>query len=409
MKKFLRLFFSQKQRIALGLGLKKMHSFLNRMSWYPKKLLVNLYYPEIVQLPVVPKSDAEHLQASIDWLSVAQDKTKSGGVSAWFDLSTRRWRIAYRETTGYIMETFVDYYKLTGNKQCLERAKAMADWEIEVLSNEGGVGEPQKNGEIAYKIFNAGQVILGLCPLFNITKEERYLEAAKKIADWVVINQDIDGGWSKYSNKGPKTIDSRVSWALLLVYQETKDEKYRDAARKNIAWTVAQQKNNFWFANTSILRNREPWTHAIAYTISGLLESYLLGEKDERIYKSFYGASKKMLECFQNTKTSKGFLPCSFDKNWNSKDDYSCLTGNAQLAIIWFKIYKLTGENEFLKAAHEILDQIKTTQILETSREEIKGGILASYPYYGDYSPFLLINWAPKFFADALILKNKTK
>ena len=33
-------------------------------------------------------------------------------------------------------------------------------------------------------------------------------------------------------------------------------------------------------------------------------------------------------------------LPATFDKHWNSKSTFSCLTGNAQIAIVWLKIYK---------------------------------------------------------------------
>ena len=194
----------------------------------------------------------------------------------------------------------------------------------------------------------------------------------------------------------------------MLAYKNIKDNKYRESALKNIEWTIKQQHENFWFSNMSFFKDRNPWTHNISYTIEGLLESYLLGEKDNDIYNSFYGMSKKMLECLHKTKTPEGFLPCSFDSKWESTDDYSCLTGNAQLAIVWMKIYKITGEKEFLDGAYELIRQVKSTQILETKHKEIMGGVLASYPFDGGYSSFLLINWASKFLADALMFKIKT-
>ncbi|MFA5889089.1 MAG: hypothetical protein WCW47_02275 [Candidatus Paceibacterota bacterium] len=372
-----------------------------------KKFLVTFNYPEFRSLPNKPRSDEEHLKAAMEWLCLAQDVTGCGGVSTSYDLASKKWGNPYRETTGYIIETFVDYYKLTGDKNYLERAEKMANWEIDVMSTDGAVGEIHKDGILYNKVFNTGQVILGFYKLFLETKEERYLKTMQKSADWLILNQNESGAWEKFSTKGAKTVDSRVAWSLLEVYVITKDERYRICAEKHLEWVLKQQKENFWFDKTSFTSSRNaPWTHMIAYTISGILESYKLGQKKDNLYKSFYGAADKMLECFYKTKTSSGFLPSTFDEDWESEDDYSCLTGDVQLAAIWMEIWKMTNEKRFLDGAFKIIKQVKSTQILDT-KEEIRGGILGSYPYYGEYSHFLLINWATKFFADALILKIK--
>lgn len=375
-----------------------------------KKFLVTFNYPEFKSLPNKSRNDGEHLKAAMEWLCFAQDVTDCGGVSAHYDLAHKKWGPAYRETTGYIIETFVDYYKLTGDKEYLERAKKMADWEIKVMSPEGAVGEIHKDGILYNKVFNTGQVILGFYKLFLETNNDLYLKMMKKSADWLVLNQDESGAWEKFSTKGAKTIDSRVAGSLLEVYDITKDERYKISAEKHLEWVLKQQKENFWFDKTSFTVSRNaPWTHMIAYTISGILESYKLGQKKESFYKSFYGAANRMLECFHKIKTSNGFLPSTFDEYWQSEDDYSCLTGDVQLAAIWMEIWKMTNEKRFLDGAFEIIEQVKSTQILDAKRE-IRGGILGSNPYYGKYGSFLLINWATKFFADALILKiNITK
>ena len=375
-----------------------------------KKHLVTFNYPEFKSLPRATKSDEEHLKAAIRWLCLAQDATGCGGVSAWYDVARKKWGPAYRETTGYIIETFVDYYKLFGDKEYLERAEKMARWEIEVMSADGGVGEVHKDGILYNKVFNTGQVILGFYKLYMETKNDIYLETMRKSADWLVSNQDESGAWEKFSTKGAKTIDSRVAWSLLQVYNVTKDERYKISAEKHLEWVLRQQKENFWFDKTSFTASRNaPWTHMIAYTISGILESYKIGEKKDTLYKAFYGAADKMLECFHKIKTSSGFLPSTFDADWQSEDDYSCLTGDVQLAAIWIHIYEMTKEQRFLDGAEKIIEQVKSTQILETEHLEILGGIAGSYPFYGYYGKFLLINWAAKFFADALILKISIK
>ncbi len=351
-------------------------------------------------------SDKEHLAAAINWLCLAQDVADVGGVSSHYDLVRRDWGGAYRETTGYIIETFLDYASLTGLAIYKEKAVEMGEWEIRVQCPDGAFGEQKQNGEVGKKIFNTGQVILGLIRLFRSTTDKKYLTAAVKAADWLVRHQESDGSWVQFTTQGARTYDARVAWPLLQVYTETNDKKYYSAALKNIDWVIAQQKQNFWYDNTSLSENNEPWTHLIAYTISGLLECYLiLDKKDVKIFDSFYGAAKAILDYYDRHENV--YLPCSFDLKWESADSYSCLTGDAQLAIIWLQIYQLTAEDKFLKGALRIIDEVKATQLLDTSKAELRGGIFGSFPYSGDYAPFFLINWAAKFFADSLLLKIK--
>src|SRR5947208_15813295 len=55
--------------------------------------------------------DETHLSAALDWLCLAQDvldgKSDAGGVSAGWSFEDG-WLPGYPETTGYIIETFID-------------------------------------------------------------------------------------------------------------------------------------------------------------------------------------------------------------------------------------------------------------------------------------------------------------
>ena len=372
-----------------------------------KCFLVKFYYPEFGQAPFLPAGDGEHLQATMDWLCLAQDVTGVNGVSAYFNLAEKKWGVPYRETTGYIIETFLNYYSLTGNEEYLSRAKKMGEWELTIQGDDGSIGEVKPDGSIGKKIFNTGQVMIGLNALFKQTGDKKYLAASIKAADWLVANQEADGSWQKYINNGPETIDIRSAWPLLKLSEITGNKSYRLAAEKHLGWVLKQQKDNFWFSHTGLSSN-SPWTHEIVYTISGLLECYLLlEEKNERLFKSFYGAADKLLEYYQ--KNNGKYLPCSFNESWQSNDNYSCLTGDAQLAIIWLQIYELTGETKFLDGIKKMIEDIKAVQIINTDKKEIKGAVAGSFPISGGYCGYMLLNWAAKFFADALILKIKLK
>ncbi len=376
-----------------------------RSLWRQTKFFSN--FPELRDVGLQPTfSDQKHLEAVVKWLCLAQDSAGGGGVSSHYDLTKKQWGKPYRETTGYIIETFLDYADLTGLTMYKEKAVKMGDWEIRVQCPDGAFGEQKPNGDVGKKVFNTGQVILGLIRLFRSTADKKYLVAAIKAADWLVGCQESDGSWVQFTTQGPRTYHARVAWPLLQVYTETNDKKYYSAALKNIDWVIAQQKQNYWYDNTSLSEKNEPWTHLIAYTISGLLECYLiLGKKDAKIFDSFYGAAKAILDYYDRHEGS--YLPCSFDLAWESADPYSCLTGDAQLAIIWLQIYQLTAEDKFLKGALRIIDEVKATQLLGTNKAELRGGIFGSFPCNGDYAPFFLINWAAKFFADSLLLKIK--
>lgn len=389
-----------------------LKNFRNLITGGVKKLIrdikVYFYYPELRKISLETKSDEEHLSAVMDWLCLAQDVTDCGGISNAYDIANKKWGTPYRETTGYIIETFINYFHDTNNPVFLNRAIKMGDWEIKIQCDDGSIGELKKDGSVGKKIFNTGQVMIGWLALYEETKDQRYLTAAEKAGQWLVENQAEDGSWKVFTTQGPRTYQSRVAWPLEKLAKITNNKAYSKAAQNNIRWILSQQKPNYWFDHTSLMEKNQPWTHLIAYTINGLIEYYLISDnKDKQIFNSFYNSANTLLEIFKRNNYT--FLPCSFDQDWKSDDKYTCLTGDAQLAIVWMQIYELTKENKFLDGANKILDLVKATQILETKHREIRGGIFGSYPFGGEYATYLLINWAAKFFADALLLQKKIK
>ena len=63
-----------------------------------------------------------HLKGTLEWLFRAQDATPGDGVSSTYSVLHNSWQSSYPETTGYIIETFVRQYKLTGELKFLEIA-----------------------------------------------------------------------------------------------------------------------------------------------------------------------------------------------------------------------------------------------------------------------------------------------
>ena len=212
----------------------------------------------------------------------------------------------------------------------------------------------------------------------------------------------------------PHAYHTRVDWALFRVFDITGDHKYRKAAEKNVRWILAHTKDNGWIDHMGFVATKMPLTHTIAYTLRGLLESsrYFEDETREQILNIVVTASDNIIHLY-GLGESKGIrslpmhVPATLDEEWRSNDYYSCLTGNAQLAIIWMKLYKLLDDRKYLKAAFEHIDKLKKTQSLNCRNLGIRGGIAGSYPIWGKYAIFGYPNWAAKFFADSIMLKQE--
>ncbi len=359
-----------------------------------------------------PGSSLEHLRSTMAWLKAADDACPQGGVSGGYSLIDG-WLAPYPETTGYIIPTFYDFAEMTGDIEWSDRARSMADWEIEVQMPNGAVQAGLYKGKDAKQVeavFNTGQVILGWCRAFVETKDERYLEAAKKAGDWLISVQAEDGAWrfeSQETETDVHAYDVRTAWSLLEIFEITGDEKYADAAKKNLEWTMAQQHENGWFDNNAFFTSSEKWsapfTHTIAYVMEGLQESYRI-LKDERYLAAYAKTAEKLLRIFELRKKMAG----DFDQNWKRSSDYSCLTGNAQIAGVWLKHYQITGDVRYLNAALKLTDDVKRSQNVSSMHRGISGGVQGSYPVNGKYTPFIFPNWAAKFLADTLILEEKT-
>jgi len=360
----------------------------------------------------VPAENSAPFKAAMEWLCRAQDVTGCGGVSGGYHFDTG-WRGPYPETTGYIIETFIEYSSIMQDTSYLDRAVRMGDWECEIQLDSGAV-----RGGVGVNdypiVFNTGQVMLGWAALYRETGERRYLDSAIRAADWLVSIQDEDGKWSRYTYKSiPHAYHTRVAWQMFEISKLSGDDRYRSTAERNIQWTLSGAKANGWIENMAFMTEETPLTHTIAYTIRGLLESSQYQSEPDR-YRTMevvLMAAENLMKRFELRKpdpySMPDYLPARLNNKWKPGAEYSCLTGNCQIAIIWLKLFELTEDARFLNAALKIIDHVKATQSLDSSNPGIRGGIAGSFPIQGGYSPYSYPNWPPKFFADALILQEK--
>lgn len=350
--------------------------------------------------PVEPiTSSHDHITAAMSWLCRAQDMAGDGGLSAGYDMVHGRWLASYPEVTGYAIPTFFDVYRLNGNEGLCERAMRMADWECGLQLACGAV----MSGTTATKpvvpaVFDTGQVIFGWLRAFEESKVEKYLRSAERAGRWLCEVQDSDGAWRIYGavqvKNTPNVYNTRTAWALCLLHAATGDERFRTAAMKNISWAVTQQKENGWFDNNDFEFNDRPLTHTIGYAVEGMLESAIYLKNDVFVEKA-EAAARALLRVQRNDGAFSG----RFTARWQPAARWSCLAGNAQLALIFFRLAELIGENIFHDAAR------RATAFLKGAANR-DGALAGSYPIYGWYERYHYPVWAVKFFVDTLVKES---
>ncbi|HEX4364957.1 MAG TPA: hypothetical protein VHZ75_10445 [Solirubrobacteraceae bacterium] len=352
--------------------------------------------------PAEPAMRADRLDLAIDWLCRTHDATGRQGSSKGFSL-LHGWFPAYPETTGYVLGTLLEYAARRGGREDLvQRAREMGDWECSVQEPDGGIMQGQIGTTPRRSIvFNTGQVLHGWVDLEE-AGHSGYDEAAARAGRFLTDEMGADGTWNaavQYSGLA-HTYDSRVAWAMLRWARRSGDESVEDAARRQLDWVCSRQRANGWFDDCVFKLGTTPSTHAIAYTLRGLLESHAI-VSEERWLEAVVRTSEVLIRKLEVLPR----LVANYDDDWKPAASHSCLTGTVQLGGVWLRLYQVTGDARWLNAGLKAVEQGAARQ--ETGPwAATRGAIAGSFPVWGRYAPLQYPNWATKFMADSLMLHD---
>jgi hypothetical protein len=345
--------------------------------------------------------DRRHLEAAVAFITRSVEQGKGCASSKGYRVGTG-WLPPYRETTGYIIPTLLDLADHLKRPNLASTAERLGEWLSEVQEPGGGFIERDLRQDTKPIVFNTGQILHGFNALILRRGRQDLVPHARRAGDFLVSSADETGSFVRNEHYDlVHSYNVRSAWALLTLGRLLGEKKYEDVALANADWTVAQQVANGFFLNNVFEPGCNANTHGIAYVLQGLIEIHCISGG-----ASYLAAVRRAAERIISIYSSKHRLASEIGENWEFVARHLCLTGYAQLAIVFFKLYGLDGDKRFLNVGLNLLDDVAATQNLMSPEKPYYGGIKGSFPIYGRYAPLQYPNWATKFFIDALLAKQ---
>jgi len=351
-------------------------------------------------------------KAAAEWLARAQDATPDDGVSAGYFPCDRDkgngWRPSYPETTGYIIPSLLEYAERYDAPEMRERGLRMALWETEIQMESGAVqgGFVCDKAKRRAAVFNTGMVLQGYLAAIQASSDEHIRIGAERAADFLVKDQTEDGHFRTHGpfvrQENRKTYNCLCAWPLLAFGDATGGERYTEAAIRAVEAAVREQRKNGWFEHNCLTRSKVPLLHTIGYTLQGILEVGVLAKRVD-----FVDAVRRGVDPILSKMSRDGFLHGRYYADWEPGSFSSCLTGNAQLAVVCFRLYEQTGEGKYLAGADRLMNFLKALQVLNTPDDGIRGALAGSYPIMSEYQSAGYPNWAVKYLLDGLMLQDR--
>lgn len=346
-----------------------------------------------------------HLREAAGWLMRAQDHGEDRGVAYGAKLGEGFSAASYPETTGYIICTFLDLARHYNEPAYRMRAIEMGEWESAIQMPSGAVMGGMYNTNPTPAIFNTGMVLLGWAALLRDADSDMFRRSGERAGQWMVEAQEADGNWirgnSQFASSGSTVYNVKAAWGLAEMGVALNRLDFIAAAVKNAEFALSKQESNGWFADCCLVDRTRPLLHTIAYTMQGLVGIGKIAERRDLIEGALRTADSLLV-----LMDSSGFIPGKITRAFVGACDWACLTGTAQTSIVWSELERISGDKKYGAAAESANRYLMARHDISSPDPSIRGGLAGSWPVWGDYGKFMILNWATKFFADALLLRS---
>ncbi len=342
----------------------------------------------------------ERTSITLDWISRSFAATGNKGSSAFYrKLPWRKghWAAAYPETTGYLIETLLDYHKITGNDTLKKLALDAARWLVLLQHQNGAMPGGFADGPMQPSVFNTGMILFGLKRAYQETNDPILLASMDKASKWLLRIQGPDGEWKQaaYSEGFIPSYYTKVVWAVLEANKvlgiPSVDQKMNSA----LEFYRRRITDDFFICDCGFHLGEPALTHTLAYSLTGFLHS-------ARILKNIDAYQQVVTVCKKLAATifEKGKTAGTYRNHWEGNYHFQCMTGNAQLSIIFSNLFEWERDARFQEVAMKVFNTVIQSQRKKGPLDTI-GAIPGSKPIWGKYFRFSYPNWGGKFFLDA--------
>jgi hypothetical protein len=345
-----------------------------------------------------------HLREAADWLVRAQDAGGNRGVSYGADFGGP-FLESYPETTGYIIPTFLTLADQTRDDGFARRAVEMGRWESEVQLPSGAVMGGLLNASPTPAVFNTGMVLLGWSALQARFPEPAFLHSLRRASEWLLSVQEPDGNWRKgnsaYANPDTTVYNVKAAWGLCEAGRVANLPEAIAGAVRNAEFCLSRQRANGWFEDCCLVDASQPLLHTVAYAMQGLVGIGVIAGRDD-----FVKGATRTADALLALMDAEGFLPGCIGPDFRGTVGWCCLTGSAQTAIVWGRLFQLTGRPEYREAMQRANAYLMRHHDVDNPDPRLRGGVPGAWPVWGSYGRMRILNWATNFFAESLLLQR---
>lgn len=372
----------------------------------------------INNLPVSAEQTTPAVSKAAEWLVgsgvqvISDNPLHKQGFVSWYEADTQSMPYVYSEITGYLVSMMCDLYDQTGDSRFLDSATGAADWLLRTADPTTGGFRclfPLKPSRFDYKynqiyVFDTGVIISGLVNVYRASKQDKYLAAAVKAADWLISDVQKDNGaflpvydvekqsfneqdseWSLCSG----SYHTKVAIGLVNLYEATQNAKYKDAAIKacDFALTFQQADGRFISFPTEGGTN----SHPHSYSAEGLwVVGKVLGRED------YLQASAQATSWLLQWQSEEGYVPRHFHNGeplYNERVDI--LSQALRLAAIHLAEGRLPDSIETRAKLDKLAAVISRNQAVSED-VRINGGFYFGRLSNGDQMPHVNV-WVSAF------------
>ena len=177
-------------------------------------------------------------------------------------------------------------------------------------------------------------------------------------------------------------------------------ENYGAAGLRQVDWALTKMAPNGWVADCCLQHKDRPLMHTLGYHLRGLVEAHRLSEEAR-----YLDAAHRMAVGLIGVVRPDGALPGRSRSDWSAASEWSCLTGNVQIAESLIYLSSRGGDPTYVRVARGLNAFVRRTIAIDGD-PDLVGGVRGSFPIDGEYGRWAYLNWAAKFTIDSCLAER---